>query len=128
MTDRPRATARRPRRPRATAVVASSLVGFLAVFALLAWQMRVGRDPALRAAAQATRAAAHRTVLVRRVVVTRRVFVIEDDDARTGGRAPVRGVAPTVLATPAPPPPSPVTAAPAPAPAPTPAPVVTRSS
>jgi hypothetical protein len=124
MTDRPRATARRPRRPRPIAVVAASLAVFLAVFALLASQMRAGRDPALGAAARATRAAAHRTVLVRRVVLTRRVVVIEDDDARAGGRASLRGVPPTVLAAPAPAPPAPVTAAPAPAPAP----VVTRSS
>src|SRR3954470_9293360 len=82
MTDRqPSRRHARPRRPRPTLVIASSLALFLAVFALLAWQMRAGRDPALSAVAKAARPPAPRRVVVRRVVVTKRhVVIVEDED------------------------------------------------
>ena len=44
MTDRP--PARPPRRPSLSAVAQASLVAFVLVLALLAWQLRSGRDPA----------------------------------------------------------------------------------
>jgi len=137
MTDHSRAAAPRrcPRRPRPTAVAASSLALFLAIFTLLAWQMRAGRDPALGASAQSAHPAAPRAVIVRRVVVTKRhVVIVEDDDAQAGddgtrqaaAAAPSRAASTSVQnAAPAQ---APAAQAPAPQPAPAPAPVVTRTS
>jgi hypothetical protein len=132
MTDRLRRA--RPRRPRPTAVVASSLALLLAIFTLLAWQMRAGRDPALGAAAQATRPAAPRTVIVRRVVVTKRYVVVVEDE-QEGAPPATRTSAPAQSAAPAPaqsaapaPAQAPAAQTPAPQPAPAPAPVVTRTS
>ena len=119
----------RGRRPRARAVAAMSLALFLAVFALLAFQLRSGRDPALgrpqaRAAAPAP---PPRRVLVRKIIITRVVVHLpaQEDDRPVAAAAPVYVPAPssppTVVAPPA--------AAPAPAPAPAaPPPLTTRSS
>ena len=72
----PRAERRaRPRRPGPFPVVAASLALFLATFALLAFQLRAGRDPALGATKAAPLAKVARPVIVRRIhrriVVTR---------------------------------------------------------
>ena len=99
---------RRPapvKRPGPLPVAATALAAFLALLALLASQVRAGRDPALGPAEQRP-APAPRRVVVHRVIETRVV----------GRDAPA--AAPS---TPAP-------QATAPAPAPAPAPVVTRSS
>jgi hypothetical protein len=114
--------ARRVRRPSLWAVGAASALAFAVVLALLAAQMRLGRDPVLAARRPtAAIAPAPRKVLVRRVIV-KRIVVDEIHDGVDGGApAPARPVA----VTPAP------SAAPAPAvsaPAPAPAPLVTKSS
>jgi hypothetical protein len=128
MTDaRPTPRRRGPRRPGPLPVVAASLAIFLTVFALLAWQMSVGRDPALGAAGTAVALTSpQRTVLVRRVIVTRRLVVVKEDGstAMAPGTAVVSspaasGAAPVVAIAPA---------APGPTAAPAPAPVVTRTS
>ena len=102
----------RRRKPGPEVVVASAVAIFLAVFALLAWQMRTGRDPALGTKPVANVVVpAKRRVLVRKVVVTRRVIVLRHDAAVT-----VQAPAPRVSTTYAAPPPVPVAPAPAPAP------------
>ena len=109
------------RGPRPLVTLAAGVAVFLSVLALLAWQVRSGRDPALGAARQqpALVAQAPQRVLVRKVV--RRVIqekVVESDD---GPEAVVVRSVPTVVnAAPTPAP----TAAPAPAPAP----IVTKTS
>jgi hypothetical protein len=115
------------KRPAAVPVAWASAAAFLAVFAGLAFQMRQGRDPVLRAGHDgASAVVAPRRVLIRRVV-TRRVIV------RVIPAEPAAGGAPTGTATPSVPvvtsSPTTVAAAPAPAPAPAspPAPV-TRTS
>ena len=126
-------------RPGATAVVGLAL--FVVVLALLFWQVRVGRDPALGAQKLAARTAAPapRRVLVRRVVrkvIDDKVIVIHP--APTPVAAPVATSAPTYSSSGSS---APVvvqsaprvtyaapTYTPAPAPAPAPAPVVTRTS
>jgi resuscitation-promoting factor RpfA len=109
--------ARRVRRPSLWAVGAASVLAFVVVLALLAAQMRFGRDPVVGARrATAGVAPAPREVLVRRVIV-KRIVVDEIHDAEQGVTAPP---ARAVVVTPAP--------APASAPAPAPAPLVTKSS
>ena len=119
-------------RPRARAVASMTLVLFLAVFALLAFQLRSGRDPALgrpqaRAAAPAP---PPRRVLVRKIIVTRVVVHLpaRDDDRPVAAAAPVRVPVPSSPPAVAAPPaaaPAPAPAAPAPA---APPPLTTRSS
>ena len=130
MTERPRA--RSLPHPLTTATAAVAL--FLAVLALLTWQMRAGHDPALASAQPRPALVAQRParrVLVRRVI--RRVVitkVVHDDDAPSASvrSVPVAVQVPAAAAAPA----APVAAAaPAPAPpppAPAPAPMVTRTS
>ena len=114
---------RRSRRPGLLAVGVWSLAAFVVVLVLLVAQMRVGRDPALRARPAAAVAPAPRRVLVRRVIV-KRVVVDEVHDAEdAGARAPRR----TVVVVPQGSAPAPAPAA-APAPAPAPAPLVTKTS
>jgi hypothetical protein len=131
----PAARRREPiRKPGAFPVIAASLGLFLAITALLAFQMRAGADPALgkgepQVQAAATPAAPRR-VLIRRVIVTR---IVEHRRRRDDGApAPGAAAAPATASAPAPSAPSapaPAPAAPAPAPAaPAPAPLITRSS
>lgn len=107
----------RRRRSRPHAVVAGSLALFLALFALLAWQMRSGADPALGDGRLAAQATGSRQVVVHRVV--RRVVVIhapaseeeeEEDDGAVVPAAPSTSGSAT------------------PAPAPAPAPLTSRAS
>jgi hypothetical protein len=113
----------RPRRRRATAfpVAATALAVFLAVLALLAANVRAGRDPALGPGQVAQTPVPARRVIVRRVIVTRVVGDPPASPARASAPAPAPAPAPTAA------PPAPVRTA-APAPAPAPAPVVTRAS
>jgi hypothetical protein len=113
-------TRRRPRSASAAIVVAGSLALFLVVFALLVFQLRAGRDPALRAVTAQVPAPPAKRILERRIVI-RKVIVHVRPRADDEEAAPA-----VVLAAPAT-----VTAAPpaaAPAPAPAPAPLVTRTS
>ncbi len=125
---------RPPRRPTLRAVAVASGLAFVIVLALLAAQMRLGRDPVLgarRAVAEA--APAPRRALVRHVIV-KRIVVHEVEDADDGGATPrvqaavvatrraVTPAAPAARTAPA------RTAAPAPAPVPASAPLVTKSS
>jgi pyruvate dehydrogenase E2 component (dihydrolipoamide acetyltransferase) len=105
-------------------VIAGSLGLFLAVTALLAFQMRAGADPALgEPQAVAAASPAPRKVLIRRVIITR---VVEHRRRRDGGSsAPVQAAPRTITAAPAPAAAAPAPAAPA---APAPAPLTTRSS
>jgi hypothetical protein len=88
--------------PRARVVVLATLALFLAAFALLVFQLRSGRDPALGRTAVAATTPPTRHVLVRKVIVTRVVVHLpEEDDApapvvstRTVPVAPVVPVAP----------------------------------
>ena len=121
----------RGRRPRARAVASMTVALFLAVFALLTFQLRSGRDPALgRPQARAAALAPPPTrVLVRKIIVTRVIVHLpaQDDDRPVAAAAPARVTVPSsppaVAAPPAAAPP-PAPAAPAPA-AP---PLTTRSS
>jgi hypothetical protein len=119
MTERLRSRPRR--RPSLRAVGVASLLAFAFVLALLAAQMRRGRDPVLGAGrVTAAAAPAPRRVLVRRVIV-KRIVVDEIHDVDDGGAAaPARTVAVAPQRSTAP--------APAPVPAPAPAPLVTKSS
>jgi hypothetical protein len=97
-------------------VVVATLVAFTTVYALLVFQLRSGRDPALGSAATARATAPpQKRVLVRKVIVTRVVVHLPEKDE----------VVPTVRTTTAPAAPAP---APAPAPVPAPAPLTTHSS
>jgi hypothetical protein len=118
MTERPRL-----RRPRPWSVIASALAVFFAVLALLAFQTRTARldAPAPRVAVAA---APPRQVLLRRVIVTRVVTDVRDDDAPA--RRVIEIASAPVTSAPAAAPAAPVAAAP-PAPAP-PAPLVTSTS
>ncbi|HEX6023476.1 MAG TPA: hypothetical protein VFZ00_15890, partial [Solirubrobacter sp.] len=103
-------------------VIAMSLGLFLAIVAVLAFQMRAGADPALGKGEPVQVAAATpapRKVLIRRVIVTR---IVEHREGRRRP-APAAAAPPASTSNPAP-------AAPAPAPAPAPAapPMTTRSS
>ena len=111
------------KRPAAVPVASAAAAAFLAVFAGLAFQMRQGRDPVLRAGHDSASAVvAPRRVLIRRVV-KRRVIV------RVIPAEPAAGGAPTGTSTPLASVPvvtsSPTTVAAAPAPPPAP---VTRTS
>jgi hypothetical protein len=110
-------TSRRP--PAAVIVAAGSLAVFCVVFALLAFQLRAGRDPGLSAASASVPTAPRvRRVIDRRIVVRKVIVQVRprEDDAP----APVT----RVVTAPAPAP-APVQAAP---PAPAPAPLVSRTS
>jgi hypothetical protein len=77
---------RRPRKSSAGWVYAPALGLFFAVLALLAFQVRAGRDPALGAAEPAAQTRTEpRRVLVRRVIER----VVIDDDAPPSAPAPV---------------------------------------
>ena len=125
---------RRPAaRPRAWGVMAATLGLFLAVFALLVFQLRNGRDPALGRGALVASAPTPvvqppRRVLLRKVIITRVVVHLPGDDGGTRVvpvRLPANSVVPVAPAPSAPA--APVQAAPV-APAPAPPPVTTRSS
>jgi hypothetical protein len=121
MTD---ARPRRPGRPSPAPIVFGAWVAFVAVFVLLALQLRAGRDPALGAPAPSASPAAERKVVVRRI--HRRVVVTTVLPPRAHATAPP---APATTTTTSAPTSAPATSAPAaPAPAPAPAPVTTRSS
>jgi hypothetical protein len=120
----PRAAAprrERIRKPGPLPVIAGSIGLFFAVTALLAFQLRRGADPALGAPEPQALAAAPvpRTILVRRVVVTR---IVEHRPRRAAGAPAVEGASTDAA-------PATTTPAPRPAPsAPAPAPLTTRSS
>jgi hypothetical protein len=66
--------------PRARLVVVGTLALFLTVFALLAFQLRSGRDPALgRTAAARAAAPPPKRVLVRKLVITRVVVHLPEE-------------------------------------------------
>ena len=119
----------RHRRPPARAVASMSLALFLAVFALLAFQLRSGQDPALGRpqARAAVPPPPKKRVLVRKLIITRVVVHLpaREDDRPVVAAAPVRvpvpAAPPAVAAPPA------AVAPPAPAPA-APPPLTTRSS
>ena len=102
--------------PRARAVAAATVAVFLAVFALLVFQLRSGRDPALGQGTTLAKAPVPppKRILVRKTIVTRVIVHLpaeEEDDAPVA----VRGAAaPAVTYS------APAAAAPAPAPAPRP--------
>ena len=122
---------RRPALP-ARLVAGASLALFLLIFALLVFQLRSGRDPALGGAAATTQTPPPppppKRVLVRKLIITRVIVHLPEEDAaqpstKVSARAPAapapaRSV-PAVAQAPA--------AAPAPAPAPA-TPLTTRSS
>jgi hypothetical protein len=123
----------RPKRPSSGWVFTAALGGFLVVLALLAAQMRAGRDPAIGAQPAATAAATAepRRVLVRRIVRTTVVTHVTPAVASPPPATGSSGVPATDGAAPAPAAPAPAAPAPAaaaPAPAPAPAPVTTRAS
>jgi ABC-type hemin transport system substrate-binding protein len=100
-------------------VVIGTLALFLTVFALLVFQLRNGRDPALAGQATASAAAPPaKRVLVRKVIVTRVVVHLPEEET----------VVPSVQTSTVPAPASAPAAAPAPVPAPAPAPLTSRSS
>lgn len=113
--------ARGPRRRDLPAVAAVSAVAFAVVLALLAVQMRFGRDPVLGARAIAPAPLPPRRVLVRRVIVKRVVVEVVRDEPSAAAPAPTTLVASRRTVMPMAPPP---TAAPPPAPAP----LVTKTS
>jgi hypothetical protein len=113
--------------PRPIATITAAVAVFVAVLALLAWQVRSGRDPALGAAKQTARVApAPRRVLVkkvvRRVIVTK-VVQTDDGPVLVASTAPAPASSGTTVQSA----PAVVYSAPAPAPAPA-APVVTKTS
>src|SRR4051794_40685351 len=117
MTERP--PRRRVRRPSPLPVVVGALALFLAVFNLLAFQLRAKRDAAQLASARPVATEPQRRVLKRRVIVTEvivRVRREEGDD----GPAPVTRVSQVA--------PAPAQAAPAAPAARAPAPLTTRTS
>jgi hypothetical protein len=97
------------RSPAAAIVMAGSLALFLVVFALLVFQLRAGRDPALGAAAAQPAAVPAKRILLRKVVITKRIVTVEHDEERAAAAPASQRV---------------VRSAPAPAPAP----LVSRSS
>lgn len=119
--------------PRARVVAGATLALFLACFALLVFQLRTGRDPALGQGSTAlarTTVPPPRRVLIRKTII-RKVIVhlpAEEDDSPPATVVP-RSAPTTVRAAPAPAAPAPAAPAPAaPAPAPAPAPLTTHSS
>jgi hypothetical protein len=110
-------TERRP--PRSTrpavGVWCGSALGFVAVLAVLSWQVAAGRDPAIGAGTQTAAATPVHRVVVRRIV--RRVIVTERAPRRgQPASAPVEDSPPPAPAAPAPEDPAPAPVAPAPAP------------
>jgi hypothetical protein len=105
MTERPQTA----RGPSATAVIVTALGSFLVVLAILALQMRAGKDPVVMPAAAPapTRKIVHRRIVVRRVIVT-------DAPARTTDPAPSAPPparsAPVQVVQASPPPPAPAPA------------------
>lgn len=112
------------RGPRIHVVALATLALFLTVLALLVFQLRTGRDPALGATVAPTSAPApkKKRILIRKVIITRRVVHLP---AETSAPAPATRVSAPASA-PAASAPAPAPAAPAPAPAP--APLTTQSS
>ena len=111
------------RRPRPWPVVAAALAAFLTVLVLLAFQTRAARLSAAPVPQPAVAAAPPRQIVLRRVIVTRVVTELRDDDL------PAPAPAQVVAVSAAPAPAAPVVAAPAPAPAaPAPAPLTTHTS
>jgi hypothetical protein len=109
------------RRPLGT-VAAATLALFFATAALLVFQLRSGRDPALGSGTPVAATAPKpkpKRILIRKVIVTRVVH----DAPRPAPTAPVQRTS-TAPAAPAAPAPAPA----APAPAPAPAPLTTQSS
>jgi hypothetical protein len=107
------------KRPNAYGIVAAAIALFLTVFALLVFQLRSGRDPALCAevAQTAVPAPKPKRRLIRKVIITRRIVHLP-------AKATAAAAATSVSA------PAPATSAPAaaPAPAPAPAPLTSQSS
>jgi hypothetical protein len=104
--------------PRARVVVAATLAAFLAVFALLVWQVRSGRDPALGQGTTLVTGLVPppKRILVRKTIVTRVIVhlpaeVVDDPPVPTAPAPAVTYSAPA-----------------APAPSAAPAPLTTRSS
>jgi hypothetical protein len=132
---------RRRRGPGPSIVILSSVAAFLAILAFLAFQLRMGRDPALAKPTKLVevKPQPQRVVvrkIVRRYVITRVIPAPEQPYAgpavaaatpvaSPGGAAPAPSGAPAPASAPAPAPQAPAAAPPAPAPAPAP---VTRSS
>jgi|SRR4051812_24158403 hypothetical protein len=107
--------------PRARAVAAATIAVFLAIFALLVFQLRSGRDPALGQGTTLAKAPVPppKRILVRKTIVTRVIVHLPADEED----APVAvAAAPAVTYS------APAPAAAAPAPAPAPAPLTTHSS
>jgi hypothetical protein len=104
-------------------VLAGALAAFFAVLVLLAYQSRTARLSATATPRPLVAAAPPRQVIRRRVIVTRVITELRDDDAARS--APVQVVSVPVSRAPAP-----LPAAPAPAPpaAPAPAPLTTQTS
>ena len=111
--------------PRPYAVAVASVAVFLAVFSLLVFQLRSGRDPALGQGTTPAKAPVPppKRILVRKTIVTRVIVhlpAVEDDDPPAAVAA--APTPPTVTYS------APAAAAPAPAPVPAPAPLTTHSS
>lgn len=112
-------------RPRPIATIVAAVATFAAVLALLAWQVRSGRDPALGAGKAVQVAAAPRRVLVRKIVrriIVTQVVQTDDGPQLVTASVPVRSSGSVVQSAP-----SVSYSAPAPAAAPA-APVVTKTS
>ena len=133
MTDRaPTARTPRPRRrkPSAYPIVAGSLAAFVGLSGFLAYQLRMGHDPALGGKVAVQQVVAPKRIVLKRIehhiVVTKVIPPPEEGD--DGQSAPVRVAlapqqsAPVVTRS------APVVVQSAPAPAPVAAPVVTKSS
>jgi hypothetical protein len=119
---------RAPRRPSPAWVFGAALGAFALVLALLAVQVRAGRDSALGPGTPvATPAERPRRILVRRIVQTTVVTHVAAADPVPAAPA-VPAPASSGPAAPAPAAAAPAPVAPAPAPAPPPAPVTTRAS
>src|SRR4051794_5393951 len=113
--------------PRARAVAAATIAVFLAIFALLVFQLRSGRDPALGQGTTLATAPVPppKRILVRKTILTRVIVHLpaQEEDGAPVAAAPARAAPVVSYSAPAPSVP-----APAPAAAPAPAPLTTRSS
>ncbi|HET8758564.1 MAG TPA: hypothetical protein VFM58_21265, partial [Solirubrobacteraceae bacterium] len=71
------------RRPRARVVALATLALFLTAFALLVFQLRSGRDPALGATVAPVSAPApeKKRILIRKLIITRRVVHLPAETA-----------------------------------------------
>ena len=135
MTEPRRQQPARPRRrkPSALPVIAGSLAAFFALFGFMAYELRIGHDPALGDQRVAMIAKPTKRVVVKRlehhVIVTKLLPPREQEGSDDGGGqvavVPAQS-APVVVQAPAPQPAPAVVGAPAPAPQP--APVVTATS